>query len=101
MAYTVYNFKAKKQLKEAFKEWKDNQAAYEHLPDEHRASAVQNNFVAAPLLLQRRLKVYQPGPFGPDVKDGRTAIEGPHFPQMHTWYADVEVRAGHIVKIYG
>ena len=45
--------------------------------------------------------VYQPGPFGPDVKDGRTAIEGPHYPKPHSWYADVTVRDGVIVKING
>ena len=42
--------------------------------------------------------VYQPGPFGPDVQDGRVCIEGPHFPQAHRWYADVPVKDGVIPK---
>lgn len=43
--------------------------------------------------------VYQPGPFGPDVHDGRVAIEGPHYPEPHRWYADVTVKDGVIVKV--
>ena len=43
--------------------------------------------------------VYQPGPFGPDVKDGKCFVEGPHYPQPHTWYAEVEVIAGRVVKV--
>jgi len=66
MPYTVFNFKTKKQLKEA---------------------------VAA----GKRVKVYQPGPFGPDVQDGRTVIEGPH--GLHRWYASVEVKDGVIIKV--
>lgn len=42
--------------------------------------------------------VFQPGPFGPNVKDGRCAIEGPHYPQPHKWYAAVEVLNGVIPK---
>lgn len=38
--------------------------------------------------------VYQPGPFGPDVADGSAAIEGPHYPQPHRWYATVTVLDG-------
>ena len=75
MAY----YKTKKALKGAFEEWKRLGG------DDHRAD----------------LQVYQPGPFGPHVKDGRTALEGPHYPKPHRWYADVEVKNGHIVKIYG
>ena len=45
------------------------------------------------------IKVFQPGLFGPAVLDGRKAIEGPHYPQAHSWYASVEVKDGQIVKI--
>ena len=41
--------------------------------------------------------VYQPGPFGPDVKDGKGVVEGPH--GVHTYYAQVEVKNGVIVKV--
>ncbi len=43
--------------------------------------------------------VYQPGPFGPDVADGTTCLEGPHYPLPHRWYARVEVRGGYVVKV--
>ena len=26
------------------------------------------------------VRVYQPGPFGPDIPDGSVALEGPHYP---------------------
>lgn len=71
MAYTVENFKTKKALKEA---------------------------IAA----GRTIKVYQPGGmFGPDVQDGKVALEGPHYPAPHTWYASAEVRDGKLVKLLG
>ena len=45
-----------------------------------------------------RPKVYSPGPF-PAPTSGRTAIEGPHYPKPHTWYAVVEVAGGEVVKV--
>jgi len=44
-----------------------------------------------------RVTVYQPGPFGPEVKDGTAYLEGPHYPAAHTWYAQVTVQDGAIV----
>jgi hypothetical protein len=41
--------------------------------------------------------VYQPGPFGPDVKDGPAALEGPHYPEPHRWYASCQVKGGVVV----
>ena len=41
--------------------------------------------------------VYQPGPFGPKVPDGRAYLEGPHYPQPHRWYAAVDVKDGKII----
>lgn len=67
--YTTRNFKSGKALKEAFK--------------------------AGELL-----EVYQPGGiFSPVVKDGWGVVEGPHYPQPHKFYVQVEVKAGVIVKI--
>ena len=43
------------------------------------------------------IRVFQPGPFGPDVRDGNAAIEGPHYPAPHSWYASVNVKDGVIV----
>jgi hypothetical protein len=66
MAYTEYNYRTKKSLKEAVK--------------------------------TKDIPVYQPGPFGPMVKDGVAYIEGPHYPLPHTWYAEVTVKDGKIPK---
>jgi len=41
--------------------------------------------------------VFQPGPFGPDVKDGPGYLEGPHYPAPHTWYASCTIKDGAIV----
>lgn len=40
--------------------------------------------------------VFQPGPFGPDVKDGNGVVEGPH--GYHKWYASVTVKDGRVVS---
>jgi hypothetical protein len=45
----------------------------------------------------RPIEVYQPGPFGPGVKDGPVTLEGPHYPAPHTWYATATVKDGVIV----
>lgn len=45
-----------------------------------------------------KLRVFQPGPFGPDVGDGVASLEGPHYPEPHSWYATVEVENGIITK---
>jgi len=67
--YTRINFKTKKQLKEA----------------------VANGEL---------VEVYQPGPFGDSAPtSGRVAIEGPHFPQPHAWYADATIEDSIVVKV--
>lgn len=47
-----------------------------------------------------KVQVYQPGPFGPDVPDGDTVIEGPHYPQPHRFYLRVTVKDGAIEKVH-
>ena len=42
--------------------------------------------------------VFSHGPFG-CKSDGRETIEGPHYPKPHTWYAQVEVEDGVVVKV--
>ena len=68
--YTDINFKTKKALKDA---------------------VAAGTFVS----------VYQPGPFGTgNVQNGKgLAVEGPHFPAPHTWYAQVDVENGRIIKV--
>ena len=69
MPYTYTNYKTKKALKEAI-------AAGE------------------------RVECYQPGPFGTGtIESGSVAIEGPHYPQPHRWYASAVVEDGRIVRV--
>jgi hypothetical protein len=46
----------------------------------------------------RIVTVFSPGPF-PANQNGRVAIEGPHFPEPHRWYAQVNVVDGKVVKV--
>jgi len=69
MAYTDRNFKTKKALKEA-------------------------------LANGDQITVYQPGPFGEGVPaNGTVYLEGPHYPQAHTWYAQGTMKDGVLEKI--
>lgn len=43
--------------------------------------------------------IFQPGPFGPVPVDGQIAVEGPHYPKPHTWYASVTLEDGKVVKV--
>ena len=45
-----------------------------------------------------QVTVFSPGPF-PAPSNGRTTIEGPHYPQPHRWYATVEVKDGIVVTV--
>lgn len=46
------------------------------------------------------VRCYQPGPFGGnELKDGTIALEGPHFPAPHTWYASATVKGGVVVAL--
>lgn len=69
--YTTRNFKTKKALREA----------------------VANG---------ERITVYQPngditGREAP--RDGTVYLEGPHYPQPHSWYAEATVRDGQVVRV--
>ena len=45
------------------------------------------------------VEVFQPGMgFVPDDTD-YVALEGPHYPAPHTWYAEGTMRSGHLVGI--
>lgn len=57
-------------------------------------------------LLKEALKAgpvdcFQPGPFGPNVADGKHCCEGPHYPAPHRWYAEVMVKSNQIIKVIG
>lgn len=42
--------------------------------------------------------IFNPG-LGTAPTNGRAYLEGPHYPAPHTWYAEVEVKDGVIVKV--
>lgn len=42
--------------------------------------------------------VFSPGPF-PVSGNGTVAIEGPHYPKPHTWYATATVADGLVIKV--
>ena len=67
--YTTTNFKTKKALKEA----------------------IANG---------DKVRIFQPGPFGGnEPSDGVVALEGPHAPQPHRWYAQGTLKDGVLVSV--
>lgn len=44
------------------------------------------------------VSVFSPGPFG-CKQDGTEYIEGPHYPAPHSWYAQVTVEGGRVIKV--
>jgi len=67
--YTSKNFKTKKALKEAMKSGE-------------------------------RISIYQPGPYGGNEPvEGEVALEGPHFPAPHTWYATGILKNRFLIKV--
>jgi len=67
MAYTVNNYRSKKELKAA-------------------------------MTAGEKVRIYSPGPFG-CKENGTEYLEGPHYPEAHVWYAQVEVKNGLVVRI--
>lgn len=43
--------------------------------------------------------VFQPGGIFPGKTDGKVAIEGPHYPAPHTWYASATIKDSVIIKV--
>jgi hypothetical protein len=46
----------------------------------------------------KEVRLYAPG-LGQPAENGRESVEGPHYPQPHSWYAQVEMRDGVVVKV--
>lgn len=44
----------------------------------------------------KRVETFQPGPF-PAKTSGTVALEGPHYPEAHKWYASAVIQDGVIV----
>ena len=48
----------------------------------------------------QKVTIFQPGPFGGnEPTDGTTAIEGPHYPEPHKWYASATIKDGFITRV--
>lgn len=45
-----------------------------------------------------KVTLFAPG-MGEPKRDGREFVEGPHYPAPHTWYAQVEMKDGVVVKV--
>lgn len=45
-----------------------------------------------------KIEVYSPGIF-PAKADGKEYVEGPHYPEPHSWYAAVEVAGGFAIRV--
>lgn len=45
-----------------------------------------------------RVTIFAPG-LGTPVHDGIEYLEGPHYPEAHRWYAQVEMINGEVVRI--
>lgn len=47
----------------------------------------------------KKLRVFNPGPFGEPPENGTCTVEGPHFPKPHKFYGTVTIKDGIIVSI--
>lgn len=50
------------------------------------------------LVKGQSIEVYQPG-LGTVPTNGTIALEGPHYPKPHTWYASGTMKDGKLIKI--
>lgn len=47
----------------------------------------------------KAVDVYQPAGVGSVPRDGKVFLEGPHYPEPHSWYATGIMENGHLVKV--
>ena len=85
MAYVDPNYPTKKALKEAVAAGKD---VFVFSPGPFGAKQDGTEYIEGP-------HYPKPGPFG----DGTEYIEGPHYPKPHSWYAQVTVVNGKVIKV--
>lgn len=74
--YAVYNFKTKKEFKAAVTAFRAGKGPAVRIFD-------NSPFCNDPL----------------DIKDGEYMVEGPHYPKPHTWWSNVTVVNGAVVKV--
>lgn len=46
----------------------------------------------------KQITIYAPG-LGTPKANGTEFVEGPHYPEPHKWYAQVEMKDGYVVKV--
>lgn len=46
----------------------------------------------------KTVTLYAPG-LGTPKTNGTEFVEGPHYPQPHKWYAQVEMKDGKVIKV--
>lgn len=46
----------------------------------------------------KHIELFAPGIGSPKL-NGTEFVEGPHYPRPHTWYAQVEMKDGFVVKV--
>lgn len=46
-----------------------------------------------------QVNTFQPGGMFPAKTDGTAFLEGPHYPEPHRWYAQVELQDGLVIKV--
>jgi len=47
----------------------------------------------------KEVTIFDPGPFNTKADNGIFAVEGPHYPEPHRWYAKVYVQRGIVVSV--
>ena len=47
----------------------------------------------------KQIETYQPGGFFPGATNGQIALEGPHYPEPHRWYATATIKDSIIIKV--
>lgn len=46
----------------------------------------------------KQIRCFCPG-IGTVPENGKVCVEGPHYPEPHKWYAEVEIKNGVVVKV--
>lgn len=46
----------------------------------------------------KQIRLFAPG-LGSPKENGQEYVEGPHYPAAHTWYAEVTMKDGIVVKV--
>ena len=47
----------------------------------------------------KQIRLYNPSGMFPTNQNGKEYVEGPHYPNPHSWYAQAQVVNGIVVKV--